>query len=194
MQFYGVSCLTEAGLARAIKAEKALTKNTINQLVADGMIRQSGSYEYVITHEGIEHLVSNGLVKPAPAKAKPVRNPTLIKTAVEKMASSETAAVLAELSNQRQAETAKTDPVVCEPEPEPDPKPAAPTFDELVRRGLERLNKHLKFQSIAIEDKRLKITTLTSLADTLDGFDVSLAEMLRKIATDLNKLGEATNG
>lgn len=163
-KFYGVRALTEMSLARALNVEKAVARHTLTVLASNELVKRYTSWEYVITRKGSELLASLGLItaEPAPDKTKRKTTATIVGADVQA-----DGVVLGE-------------PVEVEVKEETQ-------FSILVRQGLERLNKQMSFQSTVIEDRDLKISTLASLADTLDGFDKSISMILRTIATDLNK-------
>jgi hypothetical protein len=169
-KFYGVRALTETSLARALNVEKAVARHTLTVLASNELVKRYASWEYVITRKGSELLASLGLItaEPAPDKTKRKTTATIVGADVQA-----DGVVLGE-------------PVDVEVKPSPKPQPET-QFSMLVRQGLERLNKQMNFQSTVIEDRDLKISTLATLADTLDGFDKSISMILRNIATDLNK-------
>lgn len=51
-KFKGVRALTETGLARVMKSEKAVAKHAISVLLKAGYLKKFGAYEYALTTDG----------------------------------------------------------------------------------------------------------------------------------------------
>lgn len=204
LKFNGQRALTETSLSRFLKAEKAIARHALNALFSAGVIKKLNMYEFAIAPAGQELLVKKQMIQQIKKPEPKPRKISTVSEAVGKMVASESTALEDVLTDPPQAVGAdiEADAIVVQPETpteQPTTEPAnatkpQPSFDALVRRGLERLNKQLKYQPVTIENKRQKIEMLTSLADTLDGFDRNLSASLREVAADINMLQEADHG
>lgn len=179
VKYYDHKRLTKLGLSRALKVDRAVAETAIAQLTQMGLLTfcETNASERELTNTGLEYLVFNRMV---PAHAKlPEKRASKGKTeaeAVTSMASAETVALMA-VDPETKADTCKKE-----------------SFDQLVRKGLERLNRQIGYVPVVVENKKLKVSTLSNLAETLDRFDVSLATIIRDVANDLHQLPEVSHG
>jgi predicted transcriptional regulator len=219
LQFHGVRALTETGLARVLKVEKATAKHALNVLTSTELVKRYGSWEYVITKVGTAHLVEKKLIKPEKATTK-ARTISTVSEAVGKLVASESKALkkvlapTADLTEVALADTkhqfdlvvdAASTTIAAEAvhslppaDPEPAPMPAldltAPAdFDTLVRQGLARLNAQLGLQPVVIDRLELKIDTLGELAGVIGQVDTHLEDLLLAVVKDLQRIADRSS-
>lgn len=182
-------------LATLMQCEKALARNMADELVRFGLLVRYDNTQYNISAAGKTKLPEQHAASvAAERKAKkipsnkttfdPVADPTPEPEPESEPVKPDDAALDAAVNDDA------THHLLQDLAPEPD----KPTFDDLVLAGLNRLYDQLRYSPEQIEHKRRKLQTLTKLADTLDGFDKSIAEVLRSVATDLQKLPEVKHG
>lgn len=202
-QFVDKRALTETGLARLAKCEKAVAKYAIGVLMKAGFLKRLGAYEYTLTSDGELYLkgknsgVSSSVIVQKPTTAaKPVKDVTLEELEVLNLPPSDP------VGNQKLADTLadQVDKIILAPTEEvmaevigeriaPTlPAPEQADFQTLVRQGLARLNKQLGVKLVTIEKADLKVEALTNLSKTLAGFDTALSVLLADVARDIQRV------
>lgn len=160
-------------LSAVMQIEKALARNLIAQLEARGLLTDYKNSQYGVSAAGRAEML--GL------KAKePEDQQRQIRRSVKRMAAAEAEAVSCEL-------------VPVEAEIVELPAPEQADFDTLVRQGLARLNQRLGMKPVKIDNLRLKIETLTSLAESAGQVDKPVQDILFAIANDLHLFADRTS-
>ena len=184
-KFNGVRALTETGLARVLKSEKAVARHAITTLKNAGLLKSIGAYEFALTPEG--QLRIGGKAEPDPKAKREAEKIPSGKTTFKVIKGEPTEIPIEE-------EPEYVDPYDMAPAKKDAPAPELPApagFDKLVADGLKRLNEQLGFKAVAIENQQLKINTLQSLARGIDPIDHNVANLLRQIAADIVRVGAA---
>lgn len=218
-KFDGVRALTETGLARVLKCEKAVARHAITTLTKAGLIKAYGAYEFAITSEG--QLRLGGKSKPDP-KAKREADKIPSGESKFKVIEDDFAPALAEVAKTIAPEAVHSLPAADTSETEParqvlvvPPEQAeavtaqvwaekptelvelnqeAPAdFDTLVRQGLARLNAQLGLQPVVIDRLELKIDTLGELAGLVGQVDANLEDLLLAVVKDLQRIADRSS-
>lgn len=184
-KFNGKRALTETGLARELRCEKAVAKHAIRVLLGDGFLKNVGTYEFAITHHGVLKLGG----KPKPAVVKEVKLEELEVIDLPETSHDHVADIAAGMgivSDQAQADVAeaKLNKVVVVSDAQTAdqlaeqlaPLPAAEQadFDTLVLQGLARLNR--------------QVETLAALADAIGRTEPHVSIVLKAIINDIQHI------
>lgn len=215
-KFNGKRALTETGLARELRCEKAVAKHAIRVLLGANLLKNVGTYEFAITHDGVLKL--GGKPKPAQVvkevKLEELEVIDLPETSHDHVADiaagmgivsdqaqepcNEAEAKLAVTKAQADLAEAKLNKVVVVPDAQTAdqlaeqlaPLPAAEQadFDTLVLQGLARLNRQLGMQPVTIQDASLKVETLAALADAIGRTEPHVSIVLKAIINDIQHI------
>ncbi len=199
-KFNGKRALTETGLARELRCEKAVAKHAIRVLLGDGFLKNVGAYEFAITQDGVLKL--GGKPKPAPVvkevKLEELEVIDLPETSRDHVADIAAGMGIVEDQSREDLAEAKLNKVVVVPDAQTadqladqlSPLPAAEQadFDTLVLQGLARLNRQLGMQPVTIQDASLKVETLAALADAIGRTEPHVSIVLKAIINDIQHI------